>query len=226
MKRSKNYKKIEEALKKASDLRGYLEVVAANNPYKFDQSIELKIAVKRSTKNTTPYKFSVVYPNPFGKSVKVLALADGVDVDKAKMAGADFVGLDDMIDKIISENWLDFDVVIATPSVMPKVARLGRILGTKGLMPNPKTGTVVTDMESAVKEFKAGKKNFKEDKSGVINLVVGKTSQDPQKVYDNIKALVASVNESCPGLWKDVVSIHVKTTMGPSLRVHAGELLD
>jgi len=225
MKRAKNYKKIEEATKKATDLKSYLQAVTVNNPYKFDQSIELKIAVKRSAKNTTPYKFSVTYPNSFGQSIKVLALADGEDAKKAKAAGADFVGLEDMIDKIMNENWMDFDIVIATPSVMPKIAKLGRILGTKGLMPNPKTGTVVTDIESAVNEFKAGKKNFKEDKSGVINTVVAKTSQGGEKAYENIKALVAAIKEASPNLWSDVVSIHIKTTMGPSIKVTTSELL-
>jgi len=225
MKRAKNYKKIVESTSKATDLKTYLEAATANNPYKFDQSVELKIAVKRSTKNVTPYKFSVTYPNSFGKSVKVLAFADGDDAKKATKAGADHVGLEDMMDKIMKENWLDFDVVIATPAVMPKIAKIGRVLGTKGLMPNPKTGTVVTDIESAVAEFKAGKKNFKEDKSGVINTVVSKTSQGAEKAMENIKALVAAIKESSPQLFNDIVSIHIKTTMGPSIKVTTSELI-
>lgn len=225
MKRAKNYKKIEEATKKATDLKSYLEAACSTNPYKFDQSIELKIAVKRGAKNTTPYKVSVTYPNNFGKSVKVLVLAEGEDAKKATAAGADHVGLDDMVNKIMNDNWMDFDVVIATPAVMPKIAKLGRVLGTKGMMPNPKTGTVVTDVTAAVSEFKAGRKNFKEDKSGVINTVIAKTSQGADKAMENIKALVDAIKDSAPNLFNEVNSIHIKTTMGPSLQVTTGELI-
>lgn len=226
MKRAKNYKKIVESTTKATDLKSYLEAVCSNNPYKFDQSIELKIAVKRSGKNATPYKVSVTYPNTFGADTKVLVLAEGDDVKKAKAAGADYAGLEDLADKIVNENWVDYDIVIATPAVMPKVAKLGRVLGTKGLMPNPKTGTVVTDIESAVKQFKAGRKNFKEDKSGVINTVVGKVSQGAEKAIENIQALVAAIKEASPSLWNDVNSIHIKTTMGPSIQVATNELVN
>jgi large subunit ribosomal protein L1 len=225
MKRAKNYKKINESVKKANDLKSYLEAVCENNPYKFDQSIELKIAVKRSGKNATPYKVSVTYPNNFGKDVKVLVLAEGEDAKKASAAGADFVGLEDMAEKIMNENFLDFDVVIATPAVMPKIAKLGRVLGTKGLMPNPKTGTVVTDVTAAVSEFKAGRKNFKEDKSGVINTVVAKVSQGAEKSIENLKTLVNAIKESAPNLFNEVNSIHIKTTMGPSVKVTTGELM-
>lgn len=225
MKRSKNYKKITEVTKKASDLKSYLEAVCTTNPYKFDQSIELKIAVKRSGKNVTPYKISVTYPNSFGKNVKVLVLAETDDAKKALSAGADYAGLDEYVDKIANENWMDFDVVIATPSVMPKIVKIGRVLGTKGLMPNPKTGTVVTDVESAVKEFKAGKKNFKEDKTGVINTVVAKTSQGSEKALENIKALAEAIKEFSPNLFNEINSIYIKTTMGPSLKVSPSEIM-
>lgn len=224
MKRAKNYKKINEAVSKATDLKTYLEAVCTNNPYKFDQSIELKVAVKRSGKNATPYKVSVTYPNNFGKDVKVLVLADGEDAKNATAAGADYVGLEDMVTKINDENFLDFDIVIATPAVMPKIAKLGRVLGTKGLMPNPKTGTVVTDVLGAVKEFKAGRKNFKEDKSGVINTVVAKTSQGAEKALENLKTLVATLKDT-GNLMNEVNSIHIKTTMGPSLKVTSSELM-
>jgi large subunit ribosomal protein L1 len=225
MKRAKNYKKIVESTSKATDLKTYLEAACSTNPYKFDQSVELKIAVKRSSKNPTPYKVSVTYPNSFGANTKVLVFAENDDAKKALAAGADFAGLEDLMDKVMNENWSDFDVVIATPAVMPKIAKLGRVLGTKGLMPNPKTGTVVTDIEKAVAEFKAGKKNFKEDKSGVINTVVGKVSQGPDKVMENIKSLVAAIKESSSAIFNEVVSIHIKTTMGPSLKVTTSELI-
>lgn len=225
MKRSKNYKKLVEVTKQAKDLKTYLEAVCSVNPYKFDQSIELKISVKRSNKTAAPYKFSVTYPHSFGKSVKVLVLAEDDDVKKALDAGADYAGLDEYIDKIANENWLDFDVVIATPAVMPKIVKLGRILGTKGLMPNPKTGTVVTDIENAVKEFKAGKKNFKEDRTGVINTVVAKSSQGAEKALENIKALVNALKESAPNIFNEINSIYIKTTMGPSLKVSKSEIM-
>jgi large subunit ribosomal protein L1 len=224
MKRSKNYKKIEKELGKASDLKSYLEIACTNSPFKFDQSIELKIAVRRSSKNPQPYKVAVTYPNQFGQSAKVLVLAEGTDVQKALDSGADYAGLDEYVNKITNENWFDFDVVIATPAVMPKIAKLGRTLGTKGLMPNPKTGTVVTDVTSAVKEFKAGKKNFKEDKSGVVNTVVAKVSQGSDAASENIKALISAIRETAPGMLNDLNTVHIKTTMGPSLRVGIGEL--
>jgi large subunit ribosomal protein L1 len=225
MKRAKNYRKIVKEVKKAKDLKGYLELACTNNPYKFDQSVELKIAVRRSNKNPQPYKVSVTYPHQFGEGAKVLVLSEGADAEKALAAGADFAGLDEYVNKINNDNWLEFDVVIATPSVMPKIARLGRVLGTKGLMPNPKTGTVVTDVTAAVAEFKAGKKNFKEDKSGVVNTVVGKVSQGAEANIENIKALVNSIKDNSGNLFNEVNTVHIKTTMGPSLKVGLGELM-
>lgn len=225
MKRSKNYKKVQEGLKKASTLKTYLDAVCAQTIYKFDEAVELKIAISRSNKNPQPYKVSVTYPNQFGKQTRVLVLAEESDAKAALEAGADFAGLDEYVTMINDNNWLDFDVVIATPGVMPKIAKLGRTLGTKGLMPNPKTGTVVSDVTSAVKEFKAGKKNFKEDKSGVMNTVVGKKSQGSEATLQNIKALVDSIKENAPGVFNELNSIHIKTTMGPSLKVSASELM-
>jgi large subunit ribosomal protein L1 len=225
MKRAKNYKKINEAVRQTSDLKSYIEAVCKNNPYKFDQAIELKVAVKRGGKNATPYKLSITYPNNFGKDVKVLVLAESEDAKKALSAGEDYAGLEEYVSKINDENWFDFDIVIATPAVMPKIAKLGRVLGTKGLMPNPKTGTVVTDVEAAVKEFKAGKKNFKEDKSGVINTVVAKVSQGSDKAMENLKTLVGAIKELNSNISNEIVSIHIKTTMGPSVKVSLSELM-
>lgn len=226
MKRAKNYKKLNTVMNEAKDLNSYLEIACKNNTYKFDQSIELNFGISRSSKNPQPYKVSVTYPNNFGKSAKVLVLVDDKDTDKALKAGADYAGLDEYVNKITNENWLDFDVVLATPTVMPKIAKLGRVLGTRGLMPNPKTGTVVTDVEAGVKEFKAGKRNFKEDKSGTMQTVVGKVSQGNESVLGNIKSLVASIKESTPGLFNDTSSLHIKTTMGPSLTLGLSELIN
>ncbi len=226
MKRSKNYKKIADTVGKTTDLQSYVEAACSNNPYKFDQAVELKIAVSRSNKNPQPYKVAVTYPHQFGQSVKVLVFAEGEEAKAATDAGADYAGLEEFIEKIQNENWFDFDVAVATPSVMPKIARLGKQLGTKGLMPNPKTGTVTTDIVGTVKEFKAGKKNFKEDKSGVINTVVGKTGQGSDNVMANMKTLIGAIKETSPGLLNDIKSIHIKTTMGPSVRVGIGELVN
>jgi large subunit ribosomal protein L1 len=225
MKRSKNYKSINKEVSKAKDLKSYIELACANSPYKFDQAIELKIAIGRSNKNPTPYKVAVTYPNQFGQSAKVLVLAENTDAKAALAAGADYAGLDEYMTKISSENWLDFDVVIATPAVMPKIARLGKVLGTKGLMPNPKTGTVTADVEKAVKEFKGGKQNYKEDKSGVMNTVVAKVSQGTDKTVENIKALFDAIKETSPGLLNEVKTIHIKTTMGPSFKIGLNELV-
>lgn len=224
MKRAKNYKKIADVVLKSKDLRSYLEAACANNPYKFDQAIEMKIAIKRSNKNPQPYKISVTYPHQFGEAVRVLVLAEDADAKAALAAGADYAGLEDYVTKISDEGWFDFDVVIATPAVMPKIAKLGRVLGTKGMMPNPKTGTVVTDVTAAVTDFKAGKKNFKEDKSGVMNTVVAKCSQGADAASANIKALFDAIRETAPNLLNELNSIHIKTTMGPSLKLSMGEI--
>lgn len=225
MKRSKKYQGIYKVLKDAKNTESFLQIICSNNPYKFDQSIEVKISIYRKTKNYTPYRFGITFPNPFGKSVRILVLAEPYEANLALQNGADYAGLDDMIDKIANENWTDFDFVIATPQVMPKIAKLGKILSSKGLMPNPKDGTITSDIITAIKEFKNGRRNFKEDKTGVINTVVGKISQGPDLVLANIKKLSQVVQDLSSNISNEIKTIYIKSSMSPSFELSKSEFL-
>jgi large subunit ribosomal protein L1 len=220
-KKSKKYQKFSDNNKGSSSLNSIEEIIdqlIKSNEYKFDQTVEIKFAVSRSKKNNQPYKLSLSYKNNFGKDVKVLFLGEAEDAQTALKAGADYAGLEEYVDKIQKENWFDFDIVIATPGVMPKVARLGKTLGTKGLMPNPKNGTVATDVEKTIAEFKQGKRNFKEDKTGVIHAVVGKASMGNKKILENTKDLYNNIKET-QGLTNDIKSINLKFSMSPSYEI-------
>ncbi|MCX8034849.1 MAG: 50S ribosomal protein L1 [Candidatus Dojkabacteria bacterium] len=225
MKISKKYKLNSEVISTTKSLDEYLSVLDKINNYKFDQTVELKIAVKRSNKNPQPYKISVVFPHSFGKETKILVLAEPKEAEEALKAGADYAGLDEYINKILNDNWFDFDIVIAHPNVMSKIAKLGKALGTKGLMPNPKNGTVTQDISNAVKEFKQGRKNFKEDKTGVINIVFGKVSQGKDKLRENLLKIIEEIKTSTPGIFSDIFSIHIKTTMTPSVKITKSEFM-
>ncbi len=225
MKRSKKYKLNSEVISTTRSLDEYLSILDKVNNYKFDQTVELKIAVKRSNKNPQPYKISVVFPHSFGKETKILVFAEPKEAEEALKAGGHYAGLDEYINKILNQNWFDFDIVIAHPSVMPKIAKLGKALGTKGLMPNPKNGTVTNDIVNAVKEFKQGRKNFKEDKTGVINIVFGKVSQGKDKLKENLLKVLEEIKTSAPGIFSDLVSIHIKTTMTPSVKITKSEFM-
>jgi large subunit ribosomal protein L1 len=163
---------------------------------------------------------SIILPHGTGKTKKILVLCTPDKEEEAKEAGADYVGLDDYVDKIKS-GWLDFDVVITMPSVMPKIGPLGRVLGPRGLMPNPKTGTVTMDIGNAVKEAKAGKVDFKVDKFGIIHCAVGKVSFDEQKLSDNIKELVNAIIKLKPSSAKGtyMMSLYLSSTMSPGIKL-------
>jgi large subunit ribosomal protein L1 len=189
---------------------------------KFDETVELHLRLGVDGKHADQMvRGTIVLPNGLGKSKRVLVIASGDKVREAQEAGADFVGGDDMVKKIQEENWTDYDAVIATPDMMRGVGRLGKVLGPRGLMPNPKTGTVTTDIAKAVKEIKAGKVEFRVDKTGIIHAPVGKTSFATPSLVENAHALVDSIVKAKPAAAKGkyLKSVTVSSTMGPGIRI-------
>jgi len=187
---------------------------------KFDETVELHLRLGVDPKHADQMvRGTVVLPNGLGKSKKVLVIASGDKLKEALDAGADLVGGDDMVNKIQTENWTDFDAVIATPDMMRGVGKLGKVLGPRGLMPNPKTGTVTTDVANAVREVKAGKVEFRVDKTGVIHVPFGKVSFDATKLVENATTLLNAVIKAKPSAAKGkyVKSVTVCSTMGPGV---------
>ena len=187
---------------------------------KFDETVEVHLRLGVDPKHADQMvRGTVVLPNGLGKSKKVLVIASGEKQNEAKEAGADIVGGDDMVQKIQSENWTDFDAVIATPDMMRSVGKLGKILGPRGLMPNPKTGTVTMNVSQAVKEIKAGKVEFRVDKSGIIHAPVGKMSFATDKLLENASSLIQAVIKAKPAVAKGkyVKTATICSTMGPGV---------
>ena len=194
----------------------------------FDETVELAMRLNVDPKYADQMvRGSVVLPHGLGKPIKVLVLAEGEDAKKAEEAGADYVGGENLINRILKEEWIDYDVVIAVPEIMSKVAKLGRILGPRGLMPNPKTGTVTKNLEQAIKDAKKGRVEFKVDKAGNIHMPVGKVSFDKEALTQNIlSAIDAVVRAKPPGAKGQYVkSITLSTTMGPGIKVDIPETM-
>jgi large subunit ribosomal protein L1 len=222
-------KKYSDAEKKIDRDRRYpleeaIKIVAENKLAKFDETVEIAIRLgvdpRQADQNV---RGTVVLPHGTGKVARVLVIAKGEKEREAREAGADFVGGEDMVKKIQEENWLDFDRVIATPDMMAQVGRIGKILGPRGLMPNPKVGTVTFDVAKAVGEVKAGKVDFRVDKAGVVHAPIGKLSFGEQKLNENAHALLDSILRAKPASAKGnyVRSVAVSSTMGPGVRVDA-----
>src|ERR1700758_3241353 len=193
---------------------------------KFDETVEVHMRLGVDPKHADQMvRGTVVMPNGLGKSKKVLVVAAGDKQREAQEAGADFVGGEDMVNKIQSENWIDFDAVIATPDMMRSLAKLGKILGPRGLMPNPKTGTVTMDITKAVKETKAGKVEFRVDKAGIVHCPVGKINFDAAKLAENAHSVIAAVVKAKPAAAKGkyVKRITLTSTMGPWITVDLAE---
>ena len=193
---------------------------------KFDETVELAFNLGVDPKQSDQMvRGTMMLPNGLGKKVRVLVLCKGEAANQAKEAGAEYVGGDDLIAKI-SSGWMDFDVVISSPDMMRDVGKLGKVLGPRGLMPNPKTGSVTTDLGRAVKEAKAGKIEFKLDKQGNINVGVGKISFEEKAICENIDTVVSAINKSRPQTAKGrfIKNISVSTTMGPGLRLDLSKL--
>ncbi|MGN1138747.1 MAG: 50S ribosomal protein L1 [Ruminococcus sp.] len=199
-----------------------LDTVVKTATAKFDETIELHVRLGVDGRHADQQvRGAIVLPNGTGKNVKVLAICKGANEDLAKEAGADFVGAEDMTQKIQQENWMDFDVLITTPDCMGLVGRLGKILGPRGLMPNPKAGTVTPDIARAVKEAKAGKIEYRLDKTNIIHCPIGKASFGTQKLQENFDALMEAIVKAKPAAAKGqyIKSCAVTSTMGPSVRI-------
>ncbi|GAB6933997.1 50S ribosomal protein L1 [Calditerricola satsumensis] len=203
-----------------------IELVKKTARAKFDETVDLAVRLgidpKRSDQQV---RGAVVLPHGTGKTAKVLVFAKGEKAREAEAAGADYVGDEDLINKV-AQGWLDFDVVVATPDMMGQVGRLGKILGPKGLMPNPKTGTVTFDVEKAVKEIKAGKIEYRTDKAGNVHVPIGKVSFDSQKLLENFFTVIDALKRAKPAAAKGqyLRSVTLSSTMGPGIRVNVAKL--
>ena len=227
-KRGKKYlavlEKIEE---KAYPLSEAIPFLKENRVSGFDETVEVHMNLGVNPKHADQMvRGTLVLPNGLGKSKRVLVIAAGDKVAEAEKAGADYVGGEDMVKKIQSEGWLDFDAVVATPDMMKFVGRLGRILGPRGLMPNPKTGTVTMDVSQAVNEIKAGKVEFRVDKGAVIHAPVGKLSFSDEKLTENAASLIQAVVKAKPATSKGryVLSTSICSTMGPALKLNVADM--
>ncbi|MDR3138089.1 MAG: 50S ribosomal protein L1 [Treponema sp.] len=220
-------KKYQENLKKydktvSYDLQSALELVKTMASAKFDETVDL--SVKVNLKKSQSVRDTVVLPNQFKGEKRILVFCKAEKEKEAQDAGASFVGAEDLIEKI-KGGWLDFDVAVATPDMMKDVGKLGMVLGRRGLMPNPKTGTVTFDLKGALAELKKGRMEFRADKTGVVHLAVGKVSMDSEKVVENVKAVVTEIKRKKPADAKGefIQTISVASTMGPGIWVSAKE---
>ena len=199
-----------------------LDLVVANAKAKFDETVEFHCRLGVDPKQADQQvRGVIVLPNGTGKSVKVLVLAKGEKADAAQAAGADYVGAEELVTKIQKENWFDFDAVITTPDMMGVVGRIGKLLGPKGLMPNPKSGTVTTDVAKAIADIKAGKVEYRLDKQAIIHCAIGKKSFGREKLAENYNALVDAIIKAKPAAAKGqyIKSISLTSTMGPGVKV-------
>ena len=206
-----------------------MELAVKTAKAKFDETIELAVRLGVDPRHADQQvRGAVVLPHGTGKTVKVLVFAKGDKVKEAQEAGAEFVGAEDLVEKIQKENWFDFDVVVATPDMMGVVGRLGRVLGPKGLMPNPKSGTVTFDVAKAVQEIKAGKVEYRVDKTSIVHVPLGKKSFGAEKLADNFKVLMEALIKAKPAAAKGqyIKSISVSSTMGPGVKVNSSKVLD
>lgn len=196
---------------------------------KFDETVEVHIKLGVDSRHADQQvRGAVVLPNGTGKTKRVLVFAKGAKADEAQAAGADYVGEKELVEKIQKENWFDFDVVVATPDMMGVIGRLGRVLGPKGLMPNPKSGTVTMDIEKAITEIKAGKVEYRLDKNNIIHVIVGKVSFGADKLFENFQTLMNAVIKAKPAAAKGqyLRSISVSSTMGPGIKVSPNKIAE
>ena len=221
-------KKYQEAVKSFDkyaqyDLDEAISIVKKNATAKFDETVELHLRTGCDGRHAEQQiRGAVVLPHGTGKTVKVLVFAKGAKLDEALAAGADYAGGQELVTKIQSENWFDFDVVVATPDMMGVVGRIGRILGPKGLMPNPKAGTVTMDVTKAIKDIKAGKIEYRLDKTNIIHVPVGKASFTDEQLADNFQAVMGAINKAKPAALKGqfIRSAVLTSTMGPGVKLN------
>ena len=224
MKRGKRYQECEKLIdsNKTYTAEEAIEVIEKMPKPKFDETLELHVKLGVDSKQADQQvRGTVVLPNGTGKTKRVLVFAKGDKAKEAEAAGADFVGAEELIPKIEKENWFDYDVIVATPDMMGIIGRLGRVLGPKGLMPNPKSGTVTMDVTKAVNEIKAGKVEYRLDKTNIIHLGFGKVSFGKEKLLENYETVMDAIIKAKPAAAKGqyVKSIAVSTTMGPSIYI-------
>ena len=224
-KRGKKYKEALTEFNKAElhEIEEALEIVIKTSKANFDETVEVHTKLGVDGRHADQQvRGAIVLPHGTGKEKKVLVFAKGPKATEAEEAGAEFVGAEEMAQKIQSENWFDFDVVIATPDMMGVVGRLGKILGPKGLMPNPKSGTVTMDVAKAIQETKAGKVEYRLDKTNIIHTPIGKVSFGPEKLADNFNALLGAIVKAKPAAAKGqyLKSVTVASTMGPGVKIN------
>ena len=208
---------------KEYDIKEALDIIEKMPKTKFDQTVELHVKLGVDSKHADQQvRGTVVLPNGTGKTLKVLVFAKGPKAEEAEKAGADYVGAEELIPKIQNENWFDYDVIVATPDMMGVVGRLGKVLGPKGLMPNPKSGTVTMDVTKAIKEIKSGKVEYRLDKTNIIHLGFGKVSFGAEKLAENYDAIMGAIIKAKPSAAKGqyIRSVSISTTMGPGLYIN------
>ncbi len=225
MKHGKKYNESAKLIEKGKlyDLEEAVEVAVKTGSAKFDETVEVHVRLGVDSRHADQQvRGAVVLPNGTGKTVRTLVLTKGDKADAAKEAGADFVGAEDLVAKIQNENWLDFDVVIASPDMMGMVGRLGKVLGPRGLMPSPKAGTVTPDVAKAVTEAKAGKIEYRLDKTNIIHCPIGRVSFGADKVKENLEAVMSAIVKAKPAATKGqyIKSCVLATTMGPGVKLN------
>ena len=225
MKKGKRYAEAATLVDSAKlyEAKEALEVIEKMPKAKFDETVELHVKLGVDSKHADQQvRGTVVLPNGTGKSLKVLVFAKGDKAKEAEAAGADYVGAEELVPKIEKENWFDYDVIVATPDMMGVIGRLGKVLGPKGLMPNPKSGTVTMDVTKAVSEIKSGKVEYRLDKTNIIHLGMGKVSFGAEKLMENYQTIIDAIIKAKPAAAKGqyIKSVALTTTMGPSLYVN------
>ena len=225
MKRGKRYQEAEKLIDKTKvySAQEALDTIQKMPKPKFDETVELHVKLGVDSKQADQQvRGTTVLPNGTGKTQRVLVFAKGPKAEEAKKAGADFVGAEELIPKIQNDNWFDYDVVVATPDMMGVVGRLGKVLGPKGLMPNPKSGTVTMDVTKAIKEIKSGKVEYRLDKTNIIHLGFGKVSFGAEKLAENYEAIMGAIIKAKPSAAKGqyIRSVSISTTMGPGLYIN------
>jgi len=230
MKRGKKYQNAVQTFDKAAqyDIAEAIDIVKKNATAKFDETVELHLRTGCDGRHAEQQiRGAVVLPHGTGKKVRILVFAKDAKAEEAKAAGADYVGGDELIPKIQNENWFEFDVVVATPDMMGIVGRLGRVLGPKGLMPNPKAGTVTMDVTKAIHDIKAGKIEYRLDKTNIIHVPLGKASFTEEQITDNFQTLIDAIIKARPAAVKGqfLRSVTLTSTMGPGVKINPMKLV-
>lgn len=230
-KRGKKYKEAAGLVDRTQlyDAKEALELITKMASAKFDETVEIHARMGVDGRHADEQvRGAIVLPHGTGKETKVLVFAKGPKVAEAEEAGANFVGGEDMAEKIRKENWFDYDVIVATPDMMGVVGKLGKVLGPKGLMPNPKSGTVTMDLAKAITEIKAGKVEYRLDKTNIIHTQIGKVSFGPEKLADNFNALMNAIIKAKPAAAKGqyIKSLSISSTMSPGVKINSAKLMD